>query len=107
MIIAFGLTLGIVAWVSFIYVSLFYGDRPVSSNWFAAMMGLGTFEYGKAMFGLMGTGIPALPAALGMALAVAVGVHMLLRETADEDFNGVIEGVCGLPTDQFGAAEGA
>jgi hypothetical protein len=107
MIIAFGLTLGMVAWVSFIYISFYYGDRPVTENWFAAMMGVGTFEYGKAMLGLMGSGIPAMPAAFGLAVAVAVGVAYLLRESAEADFTGAIEGVVGLPIDQFGAVEGA
>ncbi|MFT4570485.1 MAG: hypothetical protein ACI8TX_001744 [Hyphomicrobiaceae bacterium] len=106
MSMAFGLTLGLIAWITFIYVQYNYGDRPTSRLWFASMMGLGMFEYGKGLFGLIELGLPAFPLAFGAAVSGAVLVYVAqgMSEQANNE-EGFIETVVGLGEGQIAAAD--
>jgi hypothetical protein len=105
MSIVFGLTLGLAAWITFIYVQHNYGDRPTSRLWFAMMMGLGMFEYGKGLFGLVELGLPAMPMALSAAAATTALVYLAQGAGKRTAENGMIERLVGLRTSEV--SEGA
>ena len=83
MIVALSLTLGLAAWVTFIYCQYHFGDRPTSPQWFAMMLGLDVFEYGKGLFSLIEFGVPALPVSITAAVLTAC-VALLWQTRRDE-----------------------
>jgi hypothetical protein len=73
-VVAF-LTVGLLAWIGFIYTQYHYGDRPTNVVWYAVMMTLGVFEYGKGVLGLIELGVSPLPVAGVLAMLTGACVY--------------------------------
>ena len=100
-----GLTIGLFAWVTFIYAQYKYGDRPTSEYWFAAMISLGTFEYAKAMLTMVEIGLD--PILLAMAAAGLTGAALLAQQlnAARGSDEGVLENLVGLHANEVFVSE--
>lgn len=76
-------TIGLVAWVTWIWVQHHYGDRPTTSVWLALMLALGIFEYTKSMLALI-HGAPAVLYAASAALLAAGAIAVMQAHRAWE-----------------------
>jgi len=63
----------VAAWLSFIYIQHHSGDRPTTLLWWVAMTAIGSFEYGKGVFGLFHD-LPVLSMALAAGTFAALTV---------------------------------